>query len=244
LRPLFGYISDTAWRPVGGAEVEIVTGPNAGLGTVSDATGLFAFEQDIATPATVQVRKDGYAIGSGTSIVLSDGRAWISLALDALTPPVAIAGSYTLTITADRTCAALPDEARTRSYPSTVTPSVVTGVSANTRFDGRTTGGQFAPYGNVFWIGVFGDYLTISTEGEGPSLVEHLGSNRYVAFYGAAGASVGRDSVSTISAPYAGVIEYCELSAPIGAWYDCSPSLAAVRHECRSSGHTLTLARR
>ena len=139
---------------------------------------------------------------------LTDGRAYVSFSLASINPPVAIAGSYTLTITADSTCAALPDDVRTRTYPATVTAATTSTVPANTRFDGRVTGGQFAPFLNLFWIGVFGDYVNISTEGEGPSLAEHLGGNRYVAYYGSGAASVGTGLVSTISVPFAGTIEY------------------------------------
>ena len=57
------------------------------------------------------------------------------------------------------------------------------------RVFGTLTGGQF--YANLFWVGVVGDYVAISTEGEGPSIVERVGPNRYVAFYGEAGTAVG-----------------------------------------------------
>ena len=87
-----------------------------------------------------------------------------------------------LTISADSACAALPDDVRTRTYAATVTA------------------------GSIFWIGVFGDYLAISTAGEGPSIVEQIGPNRYVAFWGEAGVSVG-PGTSTISAPFKGVID-------------------------------------
>ena len=244
LRPLFGYVSDTAFRSVAGASVEVVSGQHAGLVTMSDASGRFSFDQDVASPSTVRATKDGYAVGTRTSVFLTDGRAYVSFSLASINPPVAIAGSYTLTITADSTCAALPDDVRTRTYPATVAVATSSTAPANTRFDGKVTGGQFAPFLNLFWIGVFGDYVTISTEGEGPSLAEHLGGNRYVAFYGSGAASVGTGLVSTISVPFAGTIESCELASPIGPYYDCAAAVGAVRRECRSTSHLLTLTRR
>jgi hypothetical protein len=154
-----------------------------------------------------------------------------------------VAGAYTLTISADDSCTALPDDVRTRSYTATVTAGSGR-VPANTYFNGIATGGQFAPYSNVFWIGVAGDYVAISTAGEGPSLVEQVGPNRYVAYYGTAGVTVGPSGVSTATGPFRGTIEYCELKAPIGQYYDCSPELAAVREECPSEHSQLTLSRR
>ena len=168
LRPLFGYVSDTAFRSVAGASVEVVSGQHAGLVTVSDASGRFSFDQDVASPSTVRATKDGYAVGTRTSVFLTDGRAYVSFSLASINPPVAIAGSYTLTITADSTCAALPDDVRTRTYPATVAVATSSTAPANTRFDGRVTGGQFAPFLNLFWIGVFGDYVTYQHRRRGP----------------------------------------------------------------------------
>ncbi len=91
------------------------------------------------------------------------------------------------------------------------------------------TGAQFAPYSNFFFVGVFGDYVNTSTIGEGPSIIEQVGPNRYVAFNGQAGLSVGPGGASTISAPFKGTIEYCELKSAIGQSYDCSEALATVR---------------
>lgn len=242
-RSLFGFVSDTAFRPVAGASVEVMSGPQAGLVTLSNASGGFAFEQDVASPSTVRAVKEGYTIGTGTSILTSDGRAYVGFSLASLSPPVAIAGTYTLTVTADSACRELPDDVRTRSYPAIVAASFTSSGQSTTRFDGRVTSGQFAPLANLFFVGVFGDYVTISTEGEGPSLVERVGENRYVAFYGTSGASVGPD-VSSISMPFSGTIEYCELASPIGQYYDCTGARAAVRHECPSTRHQLTLTRR
>ena len=243
-RTLFGYVSDTAFRPVGGASVEIMTGPEAGLVTVSDATGRFEYDRHVSIPSTVRAVKDGYAMGTSTSVPMTDGRAYVGFTLASLNPPVAVAGSYTLSITADSACGSLPDDVRTRSYPATIAAVATTTVPANTRFTGTVTAGHFVPYASLFFVGVFGNDLTISTEGEGPSIVEEVGPNRYVAFSGEARTTVGSDGLTAISVPFTGTIEYCELAGPIGPYYDCTGSRAAVRHECQSSRHQLTLARR
>src|SRR5262249_811309 len=155
-----------------------------------------------------------------------------------------IAGNYTLTITADSACTTLPDDVRTRTYAATVTASSASTVPVDTFFTGTVIGGKFAPYGNAFWIGVAGDYLGISTNGDGPGIVEEIGTNRYVAYAIDASASGVTSNPSTISAPFTGVIEYCELKAPIGQYYDCSPPLAAVREQCTATNGRLTLTRR
>ena len=46
--------------------------------------------------------------------------------------------------------------------------------------------------------------------------MEQVGPNRYIAFMGEAGLSVGSAGTSTISAPFKGTIEYCELKSAIG----------------------------
>ncbi len=242
LRSLYGYVSDTAFRAVAGVSVEILTGAHAGLVASSDANGRFFFDQDVASPSEVRASKDGYALSTRTSVVTTDGRAYVGFSLASLSPPAAVAGRYTLTITADSACASLPDDVRSREYPATVIPAMST-APANTRFNGTLTRGQFPPYANLFFVGVFGNDVAISTWGEGPTIVEEVAPNRYVAFYGDANATVGPGGLTAISVPFDGTIEYCELAVPFGQYYDCTGARAAVRHECPSSRHQLTLAR-
>jgi hypothetical protein len=123
--------------------------------------------------------------------VLTDGRAYAGFQLGSVTPPVAIGGSYMLTIMADSACTTLPDDVRTRTYRAAVIAATNTSAPAGTYFNGTVAGAQFAPHANLFWVGVFGDYVSTSTIGEGPSIVEQVGPNRYIAFMGEAGLSVG-----------------------------------------------------
>lgn len=92
--------------------------------------------------------------------------------------------------------------------------------------------GQFAPYANIFLLGVSGDYVAITTAGEGPSLIERLGPARYVAYSITATTSGLVSGMTTISVPFTGAIEYCELKSEIGQYYYCSPALANVREQC------------
>ena len=164
---LFGYVFDTAFRAVSGVRVEVIDGPQAGTETTSDARGYFSIEDQFSGLVTARATKDGYAPSVVTSRATTDRRFYVLFQLASITAPVSLAGNYTLTISADSACTALPDDARTRSYLARVTAGSEFGRDS---FSGTVTGGQFA--GNRFWIGVFGDYVTISTAGEGPSLVE------------------------------------------------------------------------
>ena len=134
LRPLFGYVSDTAFRVVADVRLEVSSGPQTGLVALSDARGQFTFDQPVSSPSTVRAVKDGYEIATRTSVLTSDGRAYVGFSLASLSPPAAVAGSYTLTITADSGCASLPDEVRSRTYAAIVRASNST-APANTRFD-------------------------------------------------------------------------------------------------------------
>jgi hypothetical protein len=57
---------------------------------------------------------------------------------------------------------------------------------------------------------------------------------------GASGQNLGS---TLLSAPFEGVIEYCELKSSIGQYYDCSDALAEVRALCTSGNSSLTLTR-
>jgi Carboxypeptidase regulatory-like domain len=242
---LNGYVGDTAFRPLAGVRVEVLNGPDAGMELTSEANGHFSYTGTFPGTVSMRASKDGFIAAtqpvfpSTTSAV-----AWVSFQLAPLAPPVSVAGNYTLTIIADSACAGVPEDVRTRTYAATVTVNSRSSAPANTSFNGSVTGARFAPYANIFWVGVAGDYLALSTEGEGPSIVEEVGPNRYIAYSASAGASIGTAGVTTLSAAFNGLIEYCELKSPIGSYYDCSPSLAAVREQCTSTNNRLILTRR
>jgi hypothetical protein len=243
LLPIHGYVYDTAFRPVAGASVQMVDGAQAGTMTTSDADGRFSYDGTFAIPVTLRASKDGYTSATQATIAITGG-GWAYFELASVASPVAVAGNYTLTITADSACAALPEDVRTRTYQAVVTAGGNTRLPAGTSLSGTVAGGQFAPFANTFFVGVFGDYVAASTNGEGPTIVEQVGPNRYVAFLGEADFSVGSAGISTITAPFKGTIEYCGLNSALAQSYECSPSLAAVREECTSNNSQLTMTRR
>jgi hypothetical protein len=226
--------------------VEFLNGPDAGKALTSDANGGLSYDGASASGVSMRATKDGYAAMTSPVYLLTtpDNTAWVSFLLAPVAPPVQAAGNYTLTIAADSACAGLPDTVRTRSWDARLTKHVAATVPADTWFDGTVTGSQFAQYSNFFWVGVAGDYVAVSTQGEGPSIIEQVGPQTYIAYSGVAGAAVATTGSPTISAPFKGVIEYCELKAPIGQYYDCSDALAAVKVQCTSAGSILGLTPR
>ena len=242
---LNGYVSDTAFRPMADVSVEVLNGPDRGKLLTSDATGRFSYTGFLTSEVSMRATKDGYvtrtsSVVTGTSV----DQAWVFFRLTPATPPVQAAGNFTLAISVDSACAGFPDEVRNRSWPVLLTKRNTDTLPADTQFDGRVGGGQFAPNANFFWVGVAGDYLAVSTEGEGPSIVEQVGPKSYIAYSGNAGAVIPSGGPAMISAPFKGLIEYCELKSTLGQYYDCSDALAAVRVQCTSEGSRLSLTPR
>jgi len=240
---LSGHVADSAFRPLAGVRLEVLSGPDTGRLMTSDQGGAFSYVGTFADAVSVRATTDGY-VAATASVIVGSTQAYVSFQLAPLAPPVPVAGEYTLTISADSACVGLPEAARTRSYAATVRPGASQTAPANTYFKATVTGAQPVYWGNAFWMGVAADYVAVSLYGEGPTIVEEIGPNRYVAYWGGAGVSVGSSAWTTLSAPFGGVIEYCELKAPIASYYDCSPALAAVREQCNVPTHSLTLTRR
>jgi hypothetical protein len=245
LRTLHGYVGDTAFRPMGGVRVEVLNGPEAGKEFSSDAKGFFSYVGMFSGATSMRATSEGY-LPLTIPVVVGNSvdQAWASFSLSPVTPPVEAAGDYTLTISVDSACSGFPDAARVRSYPAHLTKRSITTKPANTQYDGVVSGGTFAPYLGIFWVGVAGDYLAVSTEGEGPSIVEQIAPKTYISYLGEAGASIPAGSPTMISAPFNGTIEYCELKLGIGQYYECSDSLAVARAQCTSANNRLTLTPR
>jgi hypothetical protein len=193
----------------------------------------------------MRATKDGYVTGTSSVVTGTPvDQAWVFFRLAPVEPPVAVAGNYTLSIAVDGSCAGFPDEVRNRAWAAQLTPHTADTLPGNTQFDGRVSGGQFAPNANFFWVGVAGDYLAVSTEGEGPSIVEQVGPKSYIGYAGSAGAVIPSGSSTMLSAPFKGVIEYCESKATVAQYYDCIDAPNAVKVQCTSEGSRLTLTPR
>lgn len=199
---LRGSVSDTAFRPVAGARVEIVDGPRAGESVTAGATGTFALAGPFSGTETVRATKAGYVSGtrafSSSSGPYQDHH-YIAFALNVVSAPANVAGDYTFTFIADSACTDLPSEARTRTYAATVTPEASSVYyPANTLFNVVLSGPAFFDSAHSgFVIGVAGNDIGMWL-GD-PPVVERLDPNTYLAMGGEARATVAAP-VSTISA--------------------------------------------
>ena len=213
-----GSVSDTAFRHLDGARVEVLDGPQAGMWTTSDAHGTFSLSGTFDDATRFRATKDGHLAATQVSRTFPNisGRLLI-FSLEVPAPPVNMAGDYTLTFIADSACVGLPDDVRTRTYAATITPW------SSTSFNVALSGASFLPSRDSFPIGVAGDYLTFWFAD--PAIVEQFAANTQIELYGSAGVSVGTSGVSTIAVSWDGEFEYSQT-------------------ECESKNHQLILTRR
>jgi hypothetical protein len=242
---LVGYVIDTAYRAVGGATVTVVNGPLAGMSMTTNAEGRFTYSQVVTSAVTFRASKEGYVTGeAATRTSVPGGTPWVYIQLEAVALPVNIGGDYTLTLTADNTCAGIPSELRTRTYAVTIEPQSAPLLRPGTTFTLLSLGSSFLDNYRGFPIGVAGDYVAFSIyNGEDFGLVERIGPKTYLAFYGSAGVVVD-GSTSTISTSFDGGIEYCVSSSEMATIYNCMPALPDSRAQCVSKNHHLLLTRR
>jgi hypothetical protein len=239
-----GYVLDTANRGLAGAIVEVLTGWQAGTSTTSDAAGAFSLTGtfDRTTRFRATMESHVAATQSFSSIV---ARKSIYFVLDVLAGPVNIAGNYTLTFTADSACAdQLPTEVRTRTYAATLYPVSSSTRPANTQFTAVLSGAELDTYYRMIPIFVAGDYVDFDLSDN--FLLEEVATDTYLTISGVGAASVGTSGVSTISASFQGLFDYCVTKAEpdAGNFYSCVPDHAIAHAQCRSRNHRLILTRR
>ena len=244
---LAGSVSDAAWRPLAGATVEVVDGPQTGLSTTTDARGQYLLTGAFNDTNHFRATKDGYVSATWPfppSCAACHPNWWIHFYLEALAAHANIAGDYTLTFIADGACAGLPVEARTRTYAATVKLVSGSGGPSNSWFNVTVGGSTFLEHYNTFTIGVAGDYLSAEIgNGHGaPGLVEQVAPNTYLTLGGDMATSV--TDASTISAPFYGAVDRCELPTGWGSRYSCSTGAAVAWTQCGPANHQLILTRR
>lgn len=240
---------DSAFRVLAGAVVEVVDGPDAGRSTNADAEGRFSFSGTFDDDTRFRASKEGHISQTQTrspQCQTCNPNYYVYFTLATLAPPVNLAGNYTLTFIADSACAQLPAEVRTRSYQATVTLMPTTRHPAGTFFELTVGGAPFLANFKTVPLHVAGDYFAVELgdfHGQ-PGLVEQLAETTYLAFSGSAPVSVGSSTLSSISVPFEGLIDYCVLPAAMGSRYSCVPASAGARTDCQSTRHRLVLERR
>ena len=238
-----GYVRDIAFRGLAGAGVEVLDGPQAGTLTIADAAGAFSLTGIFDASTRFRATKEGHvtATQSFNSIVTTQS---IAFALDVLGGSVNIAGDYTLTFTADTSCAdQLPAEVRTRTYAATVTSSAI--PADHTHLRALLSGADLDVYYRTIAIYVSGDYVDFDLSDN--FIEEEVAPDTYLAIGGVGAASVGTSGVAaTISAPFRGLFDYCITKAePVqAAVYSCVPAQAIAHAQCQSNNHRLILTRR
>jgi carboxypeptidase family protein len=238
-----GTVSDTAFRPLAGARVELIDGPQAGMSTTSDAQGSFFFTATVDDTTRFRASKEGHVTGTATIQPVCDRcnpKRWVHIYLNVLASPVEIAGDYTLTFIADSTCVNLPDELQTRSYAVTIGPA---DLNSDTSFKVAPVGSAFPGGLNNFYLYVAGNYINVSLgDHTDPGITERVAPDTYFAFGGWTVTTV-ETPVSRISVPFQGWIDHC-VNPQMGERYDCTPSAAVTLARCDSVKHQLILARR
>ena len=166
----------------------------------------------------------------------AEGGQWgFAFRLEPLAPSANVAGEYTLTLTTDKACTRLPEEARTRTYMASL---AATPWRAST-FVGTLSGARIVSvpmWPPFFQIGVADDFADVSL-----SFVEQLSDGTYLAIEGGTSASVGS---SDITAPFNAHFVRCPNQPAMspGDYWWCGADVPG--DECQSSNNQLTLVRR
>jgi hypothetical protein len=238
-----GTVYDSAYRPLSGARVELLDGPQAGLATTTDSIGSFGFFANIDDATRFRASKDGHVTREATIgpyCAPCKPNRWVHFVLNLVDSPVPLAGDYDLTFIADSTCANLPAELRTRRYDVTIAGSP---AGSDTSLKVTPKGPAFPDGLNYFSLNVAGNYVAVFLgDHTDPGVTERVAEHTYFAFGGWAAVSL-EPPVATISTPFQGWIDSC-VNPNMGQRYDCTPSAAVTRTRCDSARHQLILTRK
>jgi hypothetical protein len=240
-------VTDTAFRPLAGAVVELLDGPDAGTRVEADAFGTFVFVAEFEDHARFRATANGYV--DNTQLMTYCARCnpqWrLTLLLAPEGPTVDLRGEFTMAIRAGAACAAYLGDARELTYAVTFTRATnAPTFPAGTVFDANVSGGQFVGTSNRFRVFLAGMYLTAwfgDFHGT-PGTVDEIGPLTYVTVGGELLTTVTDDAV--IHGAFNGEIERCELTAPWGTRQNCMSGPRTAVAMCHSTAHEMTLTRR
>ena len=231
-----GLVKDTAFRPLGGAMVEVIAGLGTGTSTITDREGRFALAGVFDNTTRFRASKEDHVASTTTSPAAG---GWISFHLAVFGPPANMAGDYTLTFIADSACTGLPEALRTRTYAATITStSDVAGwapVPPNTVFDLALSGATVQGNG-IATIGIAGELTAFALFNDGlPYIVEEVAPKVFVAITGYAEMS----GLPTGSTAFSGWIAHLDHN-PLAASSRPRTTFAS----CESKSHLLIWTRR
>ena len=221
-----GFVTDTAFRALPGARVEVLSGDTAGVTAVADTDGWVkltgVFTKTTLFRATADLH-DARTQSWNCSVAVCGGggaNPWLGFRLNPLVAPVDIAGTYTMTIVADAACVDIPLELRMRTYHATVSAQPLDDRPAAAAFDLNVSDDSMIGLYRGFTIGVAGTRLGLGMHGgHDPVIVERIEANESISVSGFAVATVAGSQPSEIRAALDGWIEY---RSPRGATFNCS----------------------
>ena len=239
---LRGYVVDTVNRPVSGAFVEILDGGRAGASTTSDDIGEFRFADGPNGAVTVRASQDGF-IPTTVPTAWStnpNNAATTRVILKSVEPSLAIAlGAYTMTVISDPSasgwagapCAGFPPEFRSRAYDATISRS-----SQSEAFQVSLASPTLlklpAPFKFGFDFTQAANFVGFELELGFNGPIEELSDYRYVTVSGnAPTAEPARSTEQSLTIPFWGTFEYCQLTSPKGPFNACNQVPANQRVE-------------
>ena len=250
---LQGTVHDTALRPVVGARVEVIDGPQAGATTTSGANGDFSFvTQQFTGSFSVRASKEGHATDT-QAVATTTTQARVLFYLGSATPSAGLRGNYDLTFSAAAACTMLPPVAQRREYQVRLEPrqtphDAYNGQSRPGAYVGTVSGGTFLErdqLSDLITSGAayaFGDFVSFSHYDYfdyHDAVYEKVGPDSYVGISGRAEITLPSTIVDAVDVPWAGDFLYCERPSSLAAMSGCA--VGPLR--CASSNHVLTFRR-
>jgi len=230
-----GTVSDTAFRSLVGARIEVLDGPQAGLVTTSNDRGEFFFTGVFDDSTRFHASKEGHLAATSVLAPYCDRcipHRYVHFSLDLPGEPIVLAGRYDVTFAIDSTCPGFPAELRARTTQATIPDN------ARRNFTVQLSGPTYAA-DSLLYAGVAGDYLSIWMEG----FAEQLSPNQFL-IYSFVATATTESSPQRIEAGGAGRVMYCELPATSGRVNECYNLPAAIKSSCDRSDHRLIFSRR
>jgi hypothetical protein len=235
-----GTVSDTAFRSLARATIEVLDGPQTGMTAIASDNGEFALSGIFDDDTRFRATKAGYVTSVRTLqpfCARCNPNRWINFSLEVLAAPVNMAGDYRVTFAADAdSCpAAFPRELLTRTYEATIAPAP-NAAPANAYAIVPLSGAMF--FWNDLSMGIAGNYVGFWLE----TIVEQLSPTTFLTFAGLAAASLGASPGATTAFPFDGTIGFCRLEN--GATQADGCFKGGTQVACISTRHQLIFNRR